>query len=239
MMNLLHAGFSAEHRGPIAVAPPWGPRPGKSSFPLWAPSLRRSPCLTGRPFPAPETAAPGDEGGLALLRQPVLILLCVVIILTSAPSWEPRNWVSEYFVASWVRRVHRGLASAPSGSVSCGRSFLWVTWRSGSRRSSCLVLSHACIAALLASSRCAAERLSRHGGRLRPRAGLLGIYPLGVGLAGRVFRSSAAVGMIGTSRAGILLFPVPAGGDRAGSGSPCRVPDAAVLPLGIAATSLC
>jgi MFS transporter, FHS family, glucose/mannose:H+ symporter len=244
MMNLLHSGFSAGAIvGPIAVGAlmetggSW-----QSIFPALAALLVVVAIVSlAVRFPAPETGKhQGTRGGLALLRQPLLILLCVVIIFYVGSELGATNWVSEYF----VRELG---APAPTAAFAvsalwlgllAGRAILWVTWRGGKQEKLLLVLSLACIAGLLGFL---AVR------RIVPAMALVfglglaysGIYPLGVALAGRVFRSSAAVGMIGTSAGlGSFSFPFLLAGVAQGAGLRAGFLMLTVLPLGIAVVSV-
>lgn len=246
MMNLLHAGFSAGAiAGPIAVGALMGTGGSwKSVFPaLGAIFAALAVVSLAVRFPAPETGRhQGTKGGLALLRQPVLILLCAVIILYVGSELGATNWVSEYFVRELGAPVSTAAfaVSALWLGLLAGRAFLWVTWRSGRQEKLLLVLSLACIAALLGF-------FAVRRGAIFPAMAVVfglglaysGIYPLGVGLAGRVFRSSAAVGMIGTSAGlGSFSFPFLLAGIAQGAGLRAGFLMLAVLPLGIAATSL-
>jgi MFS transporter, FHS family, glucose/mannose:H+ symporter len=244
MMNLLHAGFSAGAiSGPLAVGALMGTGGAwQSAFPALAALFAALAilCVAVR-FPAPETGAHhGTRGGLALLRQPILILLCVVIVLYVGSELGATNWVSEYFV-----RVLGAPAPTAAFAVSAlwlgllaGRALLWAAWRSGKQETLLLVLSLACIAGLLGFL---AVR------RIVPAMALVfalglaysGIYPLVMALAGRVFRSSAAVGMIGTAAGlGSFSFPFLLAGIAQGAGLPAGFLMLAALPLGIAAVSL-
>jgi fucose permease len=246
MMNLLHAGFSAGAiSGPVAVGALMGTGGAwQSAFPALGAlvAVLALVALAVR-FPAAETGAHhGTRGGLALLRQPILILLCAVIILYVGSEMGATNWVSEYF----VRELD---ASAPIAAFAvsalwlgllAGRAFLWVTWRSGKQEKLLLVLALACIAGLIGF-------VAVRRGQVVAAMSLVfalglaysGIYPLSVAVAGRVFRSSAAVGMIGTSAGlGSFSFPFVLAGIAQGAGLRAGFLMLAVLPLGIAAVSL-
>jgi fucose permease len=244
MMNLLHAGFSAGAiAGPVAVGALMGTGGAwQSVFPalgaLFAALVLVSFAV---PFPAPEKGAHhGSTGGLALLRQPVLILLCVVIILYVGSELGATNWVSEYFVRELGAPAPTAAfaVSALWLGLMVGRALLSLASRGGKQEKLLLVLGLACIAGLLGF-------LAVHGivAAMAVVFGLglaySGIYPLSVGLAGRVFRSSAAVGMIGTSAGiGSFSFPFLLAGIAQGAGLRAGFLMLAVLPLGIAAIAV-
>jgi len=243
-MNLLHAGFSAGAiAGPIAVGALIGIGGSwKSMFPaLAAFFLALAVVSLAFRFPPPEKARHHEsKGGLALLRQPLLILLCVVIILYVGSELGATNWVSEYFVRELGAPAPTAAfaVSALWAGLLAGRALLSVTWRSGRQEVLLLALSIACIAGLLGFL---AVR------RVIPAMALVfglglaysGIYPLGVALAGRVFRSSAAVGLIGTSAGlGSFSFPFLLAGIAQGAGLRAGFLILGVLPLGIAVVSL-
>jgi len=69
--------------------------------------------------------------------------------------------------------------------------------------------------------------------------GYSGIYPLIMTLAGQVFRSSAAVGMVGTAAGiGSFTFPYLLAGVAQAAGLPAGFLLLGALPLGIAVISL-
>jgi fucose permease len=244
LMNLLHAGFSAGAiAAPIAIGAllqrgdSW-----KLAFPASGIVflLFAFAAATVR-FPLPEHGAHhGASKGLALLKQPLLMLLCLAIIFYVGSELGANNWVAEYFV-----RVLGAPASTASFAVSAlwigmlvGRLLLSALRNQGRQEILLLALSLFCIAALTGF-------LSLRG--ILPAMavvfalglGYSGIYPLIMTLAGSVFRSSAAVGMVGTA-AGIGSFSFPyllamlaqAAGLRAGFLL------LGALPLGIAVVSL-
>ena len=243
-MNLLHAGFSAGAiSGPIAVGALMGTGGSwQSAFPAMAALFAAVAVVSfAVRFPAPESGKhQGTKGGMALLREPLLIVLCVVIILYVGSELGATNWVGEYFVRELgaPAPIAAFAVSALWLGLLAGRAFLSVTWRGGKQEKLLLVLSLACIAGLLGFL---AVR------RIIPAMALVfalglaysGIYPLGVALAGRVFRSSAAVGMIGTSAGlGSFSFPFLLAGVAQGAGLRAGFLMLAVLPLGIAVCSL-
>jgi fucose permease len=243
-MNLLHAGFSAGAiAGPIGVGALMGTGGAwQSAFPAMAALFAVLALLSlAVRFPAPEHGThQGTKGGMALLRDPLLILLCVVIILYVGSELGATNWVGEYFVRELgaPAPIAAFAVSALWLGLLAGRSVLSVTWRGGKQEKLLLGLSLACIAGLLGF-------LAMH--RIVPAMVLVfalglaysGIYPLGVALAGRVFRSSAAVGMIGTSAGlGSFSFPFLLAGVAQGAGLRAGFLMLAVLPLGIAVIAL-
>ena len=244
LMNLLHAGFSAGAIvGPIGVGAlmqsglSW-----KIAFPacgvlfvilaLWALATR---------FPAPERGKHhGAAGGVALLRQPVLLLLCVVIILYVGSELGATNWVAEYLV-----RVigASGPVSALGVSVLWGGMMIGRTILSRARqvRRQELLLAGLAVVCMAALAGFLASR------SLLPAVvmifalglGYSGLYPIVMAIAGRTFRSSAAVGMVSTSAGiGSFSFPFLLAAVSQAAGLRWGFVMLTVLPLGILVASL-
>jgi fucose permease len=244
LMNLLHAGFSA---GAIAAPLAIGAllqRGGswQLAFPAsgilflvlaFAAAMVR--------FPLPERGAHhGASGGLALLKQPLLMLLCLAIIFYVGSELGATNWVAEYIV-----RVLGAPAATASYAVSAlwmgllvGRLLLSALRNRGRQEIILLALSLFCVAALIGflSLRSVIPAMAVI---FALGLGYSGIYPLIMTLAGQVFRSSAAVGMVGTAAGiGSFTFPYLLAGIAQAAGLPAGFLLLGALPLGIAVISL-
>jgi fucose permease len=244
LMNFLHAGFSAG-----AIAAPlligaflldsgsW-----RIAFPVCGGLLLLlALCAAPVQFPLPERGAHhGSSGGLALLRQPVMILLCVAMVLYLGSELGTSNWVAEYFVR---------VLGSPIGTASFAVSALWIGMlagrlslsamkRRGRQETVLLVMSLFCAAALIGflSLRNILPAMT-----LVFAIGLAysGIYPLLVTLAGQAFRSSAAVGMLATSAGiGFFAFPYLFAAIAQAAGLKAGFFLLSALPLGIAIVAL-
>jgi fucose permease len=244
LMNLLHAGFSAGAiAGPLGVAALMaGGGSWKLAFlgsALLLLALGMAASLTR--FPAPERGAHhGTSGGLALLRQPLLLLMCVAIIFYIGSEAGATNWVSEYFVTvlGTPGPVAAFAVSALWIGMMAGRAMLSVLWRSGAQEKLLLALSLFCVAALLVflALRGVLPALATVAAL---GLGYSGIYPVIMTLAGRAFRSSAAVGIV-TTAAGIGSFSLPflLAGISQGAGLRAGFLLLGVLPLGISIVSI-
>jgi fucose permease len=244
LMNLLHAGFSAGAiAAPLAIgAFLQGSGSWRIAFPISGGLFLVMGVAAGLTrFSAPERGAHhGTSGGLALLKQPVMILLCIAMIFYIGSEMGASNWVAEYFVR---------VLAAPIDVASFALSALWIglmvgrlalsaVKRRGRQEVVLLVMSLLCVAAL--------------GGFLSVRhvlpamalvfaIGLAysGIYPLIVIIAGQAFRSSASVGMLATSvGVGSLTFPYMLAGIAQAAGLKAGFFLLGVLPLGIAVVTL-
>ena len=244
LMNLLHAGFSAGAiAAPLAIGAllqrgaSWQLAFPASGILLLVLALAAAMVR----FPMPERGAHhGASGGLALLKQPLLMLLCLAIIFYVGSELSATNWVAEYFVR---------VLGAPAPTASFAVSALWIgllmgrlllsTLRNRGRQEILLlVLSLFCVAALIGF-------LSLRG--VIPAMavvfalglGYSGIYPLIMTLAGQVFRSSAAVGMVGTAAGiGSFSFPYLMARLAQAAGLQSGFLLLGALPLGIAVISL-
>jgi fucose permease len=213
LMNLLHAGFSVGAiAGPLAVgALMEGGISWRIAFPgCGALFLLLAGAGAFIRFPAPERGRHSGAGsGLALLKQPVLLLLCLAIVLYVGSELGATNWVSEYFVRSLG-------TSASIGAIAV--SVLWLGMAAGRVvLSAVLGKARQEIMLLSLSLVCTASLLAFLGARTPVAAfaavfvlglGYSGIYPIVMALAGSIFRSTAAVGMVSTS-AGLGSFTFP------------------------------
>ena len=210
-MTTLHAGFSVGAiAGPLAIgAMMQAGLPWRAAFPAVGLLLVLIAVAAAFwRFSIPERGAHhGAAGGIALLKQPVVILLSVAMICSVGSQIGATNWVAEYFVS-----VFRAAPSTGAYAVSvlwigllAGRSLLSLVGKKGRSALIIMVLSLFCTASLLAFM---AVRAVIPGMALVFALGLgySGIYPLIVTLAGQTFRSSAAVGMMSTA-GGVALSP--------------------------------
>jgi fucose permease len=244
LMNLLHAGFCI---GAIAAPLAIGAflREGNSwhlAFPVSGGLFLLFALVAAMmKFPAPERGTHhGSRGGLALLRQPALILLCVAMMLYVGSELGASNWVAEYFarvLGAPVRDTSFALSALWIG-LFLGRLLLSALNRRGRQELVMMVMALLGAGALLGFL---AVRGVIPAMFVVFALGLCyaGIYPLIVTIAGQAFRSSAAVGML-TTAAGIgsLAFPYLLAGISQVTGLRAGFLLLAVLPLGIAAISL-
>jgi fucose permease len=244
LMNLLHAGFSiGAILAPLVIGAllqrgaSW-----QVAFPISGALFLVLALITLLTrFPQPERGAhQGTSRGLALLRQPVLILLCLAIIFYVGSELGATNWVAEYFV-----RVLDAPISMASFAVSAlwigllvGRLTLSALKRRGKLELLLLVLSLFCVAALigfLVMSGVLPAMLIVFALGL----GYSGIYPLIMTLAGQAFRSTAAVGMLSTAAGiGSFTFPYLLAGVAQAAGLKAGFLILGALPLAIAVVSL-
>jgi fucose permease len=243
-MNLLHAGFSiGAIAAPLAVGAflqasgSW-----RIAFPVSGVLLLL--LIIGAAlvrFPLPERGAhQGTSGGLALLRQPVMILLCVAMILYLGTELGTSNWVAEYFVRELNAPIRDSsfAVSALWIGLLVGRLGLSAVKRRGRQESLLLAMSLFCVAALIGFL---AVRRFLPAMALVVALGLgyAGIYPLLVTLAGQAFRSSAAVGMLATSAGiGSFAFPYLLAAIAQAAGLKSGFFFLLALPLGIAVVTL-
>jgi fucose permease len=244
LMNLLHAGFSmGAIAAPLAIGAflqasgSW-----RIAFPVSGGLLLLLVVVAALvKFPQPERGAhQGTSGGLALLRQPVMILLCIAMILYLGTELGTSNWVAEYFVRELNAPIRDSsfAVSALWIGLLVGRLGLSLLKRPGRQESLLLAMSLFCVAALI--------------GFLSLRSflpvmalvfalglGYAGIYPLLVTLAGQAFRSSAAVGMLATSAGiGSFAFPYLLAAIAQAAGLKSGFFFLTALPLGIAVVTL-
>jgi fucose permease len=240
LMNLLHAGFSA---GAILAPLTIGTfLQGSGSWRIAFPACGGLLLLLGLAalpvrFPVPERGLHhGASGGLALLRKPVMILLCIAMILYLGSELGASNWIAQYFV--------RELA-APVWLAQYSVAALWIGLMAGRFALSALKMKGRQERVLLGMSLLSAAALA---GFLLVRSGYpalalvlviglayAGIYPMLVTLAGQAFRSSAAVGMLATSAGiGMCTFPYILAGIAQAAGLRAGFYFLAALPLGAA-----
>jgi len=243
-MNLLHAGFSVGAiAGPLAVG---GLLSRSGSWQLVFPGagalLLSIAVLTAFvQFPEPEKGLhQGMESGLKLLREPVLVLLCLAMLFYVGSELGVSNWVAEYFV-----RVRGAPGSTAALAVSAlwigllaGRGFLWIAWHGKRQEIVLLALSLLSTAGLLAFLAVRGS-VPAMGIVFAIGLGYSGIYPLIVSLAGTAFRSTAAVGMAATAAGiGSFSFPFLLAGIAQGLGLKAGFLLLGILPLGIAVISV-
>ncbi len=242
LMNMLHAGFSAGAIvGPLAVGTimqaglSW-----RTAFPVGgALFLILAVYAALSRFPAPEKGVhQGAAGGIALLRQPVVILLSLAMIFYVGSELGASNWIAEYFVRVLDASPSTGAFSVSAlwVGIMAGRSLLSLVGRAGKQAATVMVLSLICIACLLAFMALRSV-LPAMVLVLALGLGYSGIYPLIMNLTGQSFRSSAAVGMISTAAGlGSFTFPFLLAGISQAAGLRRGFLLLALLPLGITAT---
>jgi len=158
-------------------------------------------------------AAPGDHAGhgaLALLgREPLVLLLVLLLFCYVGSELGTTNWISEYFVVSL------GLTPAPAAfavsvlwsGMLAGRAGISYFWHGRRHEHLVLALAAVCTVALpallVARSPWLAFALAFVNG-----LGLSGIYPLGISLTGQQFGTGMAIGVVATG-AGIGAFVFP------------------------------
>ena len=242
-MNLLHASFSAGAiAGPLAMGgflatgAAW-----QLAFPaIGAILLVAACCAMAVGFPFPEKGLHhGARGGLRLLREPAMILLCLAMLFYVGSEVGVTNWVSEYFVRTLGTPLPMA-ASAVSAlwvGILAGRLILSVAWRGRRQETALLLLSVLSLGSLLAFL-----AVRRYGPAFAVvfavGVGYSGIYPLIIALAGRIFRSSASVGIVGTaSGIGSFAFPFLMAGMAERLGLRAGFLMLALLPLGVIAAT--
>ncbi|HEY9594784.1 MAG TPA: MFS transporter, partial [Spirochaetia bacterium] len=244
VMSLLHAGFSVGAvLGPVGISfflsngSSW-----KLVFPVLAILyLVLAALFAVTPFFGPEpVAADRERRGIALLRQPLFLLLSLAALFYVGSELGASNWISEYFV--------KVLGTSP-GTGAYAVSILWAGILVGRTLVSALfhekreewvvfVLSLSCVAALLGLT---ASRSPVTGMLVVFALGLgySGIYPLLMSITGKAFRTTASVGMF-TTVAGIgsFSFPFLLAGISQGAGLRAGFLLLAILPLGTLAISV-
>ncbi len=213
LMNLMHAVFCiGAILGPMAVASVL-----RSGLPLIAVFIAGGalfavlvPWVAFVRFPrVREQHRQNEPGALQLLRQPLVLLMTVVILVYVGTEVGINSWASEYVVK--VLGV-----SASTGAL--GVALFWVGLLAGrlaisfsykGTRQELLMLGLASLSAaalvgvLLAKSVPVVEAAIFVAG-----LGCSGFYPLGMSLLGRHFRSGVAVGTVATGgAAGSITFP--------------------------------
>ncbi|MCX7028629.1 MAG: MFS transporter [Spirochaetes bacterium] len=158
-------------------------------------------------------AAPGDHAGhgaLALLRrEPLLVLITLLIFFYVGSELGTSNWISEYFVVSLGLPAIRAAfaVSVLWAGLLAGRLVISFAWHGQRHERLMLVLAAACTVALPALLAVRAPWLA-FTLVFVTGLGLSGIYPLGISLTGQHFGTGMAVG-IATTGAGIGSFTFP------------------------------
>jgi fucose permease len=157
--------------------------------------------------------APGDHAGrgaLALFRrEPLIVLLTLLLLLYVGSELGTSNWISEYFVVSLGLPAIRAAFSVSVlwAGMLTGRLAISAFWHGRRHERLVLVLAAAgtvALPALLAArSPWLAFVLVFVTG-----LGLSGIYPLGISLTGQHFGTGMAVGIV-TTGAGVGSFTFP------------------------------
>jgi fucose permease len=213
LMNLMHAAFSmGAIAGPAVVG--WllgGGSTGYAVFPATGALLALMLVLFGLTrFPRlDQTDEGGEKGGIRLLRQPIILILTFLLFLYVGGELGISTWLSEYFV--------KVLGAPPSlGALSV--SILWVGILAGRLAVSLgyhgfrqeriilglAVLVTAAVGLLLLLRSIAAVA----GIVFLVGVGYSAIYPLGMTVVGRYYKSGVAVGVVATGGGvGSFIFP--------------------------------
>jgi fucose permease len=158
-------------------------------------------------------AAPGDHAGhgaLTLLgREPLLVLLMLLLFCYVGSELGTTNWISEYFVVSLgLPAIQAAFAvSVLWAGMLAGRVAISYFWHRRRHERLVLVLAGVCTVALPALLAARTPWLA-FALVFANGLGLSGIYPLGISLSGQQFGTGMAVGII-TTGAGIGSFAFP------------------------------
>ena len=213
LMNLMHSAFCVGGIvGPAAVGllQRLGAS-GLAAFMMAAGLLALMAVLFGtfRFPPIRQTEERRDSRGLAILLQPLLLLVTLLLLLYVGAELGVSTWISEYFV-----RVHGTTVSSGAFAVSLfwigllvGRFSLSMAYRGSRQEYLVLGLSLLSTAALgivllVTSTWALAFAVFLTG------LGFSGIYPLSLTIVGRYYRSGMAVGTV-TTGGGIGSFTFP------------------------------
>ena len=218
LMNFAHAAFAVGAiAAPIMTAAFLARGVGwQLAFPAAAGLLAALGLVTaGVPFPRDvrAIAAPGNHAGhgvTALLgREPLIVLLMLLLFCYVGSELGTTNWISEYFVASLGMAAPRAAfaVSVLWAGMLAGRTAISAFWHGQRHERLTLALAVLCTVALPAllvvRSPWLAFALVFVNG-----LGLSGIYPLGISLTGQQFGTGMAIGIV-TTGAGIGSFAFP------------------------------
>ena len=158
-------------------------------------------------------AAPGDHAGHGALtflrREPLLVLLTLLVFLYVGSELGTSNWISEYFVASLGLPAPRAAfaVSVLWAGLLAGRLVISFAWHGQRHERLVLVLAAAGTIALPALLAARTPWLA-FALVFVTGLGLSGIYPLGISLTGQHFGTGMAVGIV-TMGGGIGSFTFP------------------------------
>jgi fucose permease len=159
------------------------------------------------------SAAAGDHAGrgaLALLsREPLLVLITLLIFFYVGSEIGTSNWISEYFVVSLGLPATRAAfaVSVFWAGLLAGRLGISVFWHGQRHERLVLFLAAVCTVAFPALLVVRAPWLA-FALVFVTGLGLSGIYPLGISLTGQRFGTGMAVGVV-TTGGGIGSFVFP------------------------------
>ncbi|HEY9593138.1 MAG TPA: MFS transporter [Spirochaetia bacterium] len=162
-------------------------------------------------FPTRPADAPSREhGGIALLRQPLLLFFMVFLMLYVGAELGVSTWSSEYIVTTLGASESTGafVVALFWGGILAGR--LAVSWLYKGTRQEYLLLA----LLALASVSLAAAVFIQSGvvfavGVLFTGLGLSAVYPLVMAMVGRYFKSGFAIGAAATGGGvGSFTFPL-------------------------------
>jgi fucose permease len=218
LMNLVHAVFAiGAVAGPGLTAAFFARGAGWHLLFPAAAGLLAALALFAAAFPFPDDvrrlAAHGDHAGhgaFALFRrEPLLVLITLLLFLYVGSELGTSNWISEYFVVSLgLPAVRAAFAvSVLWAGMLAGRLVISLLWHGRRHERLVAALAAACTAALPALLAVRAPWLA-FALVFVTGLGLSGIYPLGISLTGQHFGTGMTVGFV-TTGAGIGSFTFP------------------------------
>jgi len=218
VMNLAHASFAVGAIAAPAMSAAFLARGvgWQLAFPAAAGLIAAFGLVTAVvPFPRDvrTIAAPGAHAGrgvTALLgREPLLVLLMLLLFCYVGSELGTTNWISEYFVATLGLAAPRAAfaVSVLWMGVLTGRAAISAFWHGQRHERLTLALAAICTVALPALLTVRSPWLA-YALVFVNGLGLSGIYPLGISLTGQQFGTGMAIGIV-TTGAGIGSFVFP------------------------------